>query len=192
MGRKSLAETRRDEILAAFERCVVKYGLDVPLEQIADEAGVKRSIIRHYVGNRDELVDALIERIATNYPQQFRAAADGIPASAMVTQTLDYLFRVDPAYNDWDVVILAVLISAKERYPSAKQRLGRMFEEFVTMLAEDIALTYPAASRERCQHIAYTIFCLSMMNESLMWIGLDPAYNRVARQSAELLLRTLA
>jgi AcrR family transcriptional regulator len=191
MGRKSIAETRRDEILAAFERCVPKHGLDVSLEQIADEAGVKRSIIRHYVGNRDELVDALIERIATSYPQQFRAAAQDIPPSEMLARTLDYLFGSVPAYNEWDVVILGVLISAKERYPQAKQHLQRMFEEFVTMLAGDLALAYPAASRERCQHIAYSIFCLSMMNESMMWLGLDPAYNLAARQSAELLLRTL-
>ncbi|NJM06754.1 TetR/AcrR family transcriptional regulator [Candidatus Gracilibacteria bacterium] len=70
MGRKSLAEERREDILAAFERCIARYGIDVPLEQIADEAGVKRSLIRHYLGNRDELVEQVIERIAVEYPRQ--------------------------------------------------------------------------------------------------------------------------
>ena len=71
MGRKSLAAARREEILDAFERCVVKYGLEgSSLEQIADEAGMKRSIIRHYIGNRDELVDQLVERAVGNYRAQ--------------------------------------------------------------------------------------------------------------------------
>ena len=48
MGRKSRAEERRELILAAFERCIAHHGIDVPLEQIADEAGVQRSLIRHH------------------------------------------------------------------------------------------------------------------------------------------------
>ena len=33
------------------------------LEKVADQAGMKRPIIRHYVGNRDDLILALTERV---------------------------------------------------------------------------------------------------------------------------------
>ena len=64
VGRRSLASTRRPQILRAFEACVLRYGLEgSSLERIAQEAGVRRSLIRHYFGNRNELTEALIEGV---------------------------------------------------------------------------------------------------------------------------------
>src|SRR5215471_6974743 len=64
MGRPSLADTRRPQILRAFEDCVLKYGLEgSSLERIAQQAGVRRSLIRHYFGNKDELAEALVAGI---------------------------------------------------------------------------------------------------------------------------------
>ena len=60
MGRPNLTEVRTAEILDAFERCVARYGLEgSSLERVAEEAGVKRSILRHYIGNRDEMITGL-------------------------------------------------------------------------------------------------------------------------------------
>src|SRR5215469_18291205 len=64
MGRPSLADTRRPQILRAFEDCVLKYGLEgSSLERIAQHAGVRRSLIRHYFGNKDDLAEALVAGI---------------------------------------------------------------------------------------------------------------------------------
>ena len=68
MGRKSLKEERSALILDAFGRCVARFGLEgTSLEQIATEAGVKRSLIRHYLGNRDDLILALATRVVARY-----------------------------------------------------------------------------------------------------------------------------
>ena len=73
MGRPNLTEIRSAEILDAFERCVARYGLEESsLERVADEAGMKRSILRHYVGNREDLVQGLAERVVTKYRQNLR------------------------------------------------------------------------------------------------------------------------
>ena len=54
MGRPDLTEVRTAEILDAFERCVARFGLEgSSLERDAEEAGMKRSILRHYIGNRN-------------------------------------------------------------------------------------------------------------------------------------------
>ena len=64
MPRPDLTEQRTAEILDAFERCIVRHGLDgSSLEKIGEEAGMKRPILRHYVGNREALVMALAERV---------------------------------------------------------------------------------------------------------------------------------
>ena len=63
MPRPSVKTERTAEILDAFERSVARFGVEgSTLERIAEEAGLRRSLLRHYVGNRDDLLDALVER----------------------------------------------------------------------------------------------------------------------------------
>jgi hypothetical protein len=41
------------QILDAYEECVLQFGLEATsLEAIADQARIKRSVVRHYMGNR--------------------------------------------------------------------------------------------------------------------------------------------
>lgn len=191
MGRKSLEAQRKEEILAAFERCIRKYGLEASLEQIADEANIKRSLIRHYIGNRDVLVDELIVRITAEVSEQVRTMGDGIPDSELLERTLDYLFRTDGAYDATDQVILQVLMSAQDRYPLAKQSLQHLFDEIIALLAADLMRLYPGRDSAHYHGTAYSVLCLSFTNESMMWLGLDPNYNTAARQHAERLIGLL-
>jgi AcrR family transcriptional regulator len=192
MGRKSMAGERRDELLDAFERCIVKHGLEgTSLEQIADEAGMTRSIIRHYIGNRDELVDALIERIIAQYAGQLEAAYADVPADQVVRHTLDVMFSGKQLLDPRDTVVITVLMTAKDRYPQAKKLLVAMFEAMIESFGADLAQTYPRAPAERCRQVAYALICMSEMHESLMWLGMDRGYNADARAAAEALIRTL-
>lgn len=195
MGRKSLASERKAEILDAFERCVVRYGLEgASLEQIAEEAKMKRSILRHYIGNRDELIEALIERIVTNYRAELEkadASVASIPAKYYLSEVLDHLFKVEGNNKPQDKIILDVLLTAKDRYPRAKVLLTELFNALVDSLAKDLIDVYPKADEAQCQGVAYSIICLSMTNESMMWLGLNPQYNAQARANADALLKTL-
>jgi AcrR family transcriptional regulator len=191
MGRKSLETQRKEEILVAFERCIVKYGLEVSLEQIADEAGIKRSLIRHYVGNRDALVHEVIERITTDFQHQIERMNDGIPADALMEKTLDFLFRSDARYTDSDQIMLQVLMSAQDRYPLAKQRLQELFSTLINLLANDLSTSFPGRGEDEYPSVAYGILCLSLTNESMMWLGLDATYNAYARQQADRLIAHL-
>lgn len=191
MGRKSLAEIRSEEILRAFERCIIKYGLDVSLEQIAAETGVRRSIIRHYIGNRDELIEALIEHITKTYLQEVRTRFAQIGRARDETALLEYLFDFDEDYDDWDRVIIDVLVTAKERYPKAKKILQEMFGEVIRLLAHALTAIYPAAMPEQCRHIAYTLFCLVTTHETMLWVGFSQARDTALCESAKVLLKTL-
>lgn len=192
MGRKDLTEERTAEILDAFARCMIKYGLDTSLEQVAEEAGMTRSIIRHYIGNREEVVNTLIERITREYLAELRAEAAQIPRENMIAATLDYLFTPEDDPDGTDKLIFDVMMTGKDRYPKAKQVLIEMFEALIEMFAADLRRAYPQAEAARCQDVAYTVIALAMSNESLAWAGVDARYNTAARASAEALIRTLA
>lgn len=191
MARKNLTAERTDEILDAFARCMVKYGLDASLEQVAEEAGMTRSIIRHYIGNREEVVNRLMERIAEEYLLELSEAEKTIPHDQMIAVTLDYLFRDAPGYDDYDKLIIGVMMTARERYPQAKHTLMTMLNQLVDMFAADLMEVYPQAGELRCRETAYNIMCLAMSNESFLWIGMNQAYNLAARAGAEALLRLL-
>jgi AcrR family transcriptional regulator len=189
MGRKSRADERREEILAAFERCIGRHGIDVPLEQIADEAGVKRSLIRHYLGNRDELVDQVIERIAGAYPRLVAAMLAAAPGRA--ADLLDVFFSADISASDWDAVILAVVNTAQGRYPQAKQRLAQMMVAIVGQVAAALAQPFPLATPAQRYEAAYGLICIAQTNDSLLWLGLNPGHTAMARASAARLLDAL-
>jgi AcrR family transcriptional regulator len=191
MGRKSLETQRREEILTAFERCIVKYGLEASLEQIADEAQVQRSLIRHYIGNRDALVDEVIKRIIHEILQNVEALGKDVAGEERLSATLDYLFRSEVNYDHADQVILQVLISAQERYPQAKQHLRDLFVEIRQLFAKDLAEVFSGHSPAKYEEIAYSVLCLAFTNESMMWLGLEHALSVGARKQAEYLIDQL-
>jgi AcrR family transcriptional regulator len=188
MGRKSLAEERRAAILDAFERCIARYGIDVPLERIAEEAGVQRSLIRHYLGNREEVVDQLIVRIAAEYPQQITACLATAPTADAV---LDYLFGATVGATNWDALITAVVNTAQDRFPQAKQRVTQMMQTIIDHVAARLEEFFPQAPAALCYEVAYGVLCLVQTNESMVWLGLDRRHTGLARANAEMLIGRL-
>lgn len=187
MGRKSKADERRETILAAFERCVVHYGIDVPLERVAEEAGVQRSLIRHYLGNREEVVGQLIDRIGEAYPRAAAAQFDEALARGPES-LLDLLFSPYPGAAEWDAVINAVASTAPERYPEAKQRLAGMLDTIIADLSARLGASFPAAAPDVCLQVASGLLFLSQGYDALRCFGVPP---EPARASARRLLADL-
>jgi len=193
MGRKSLAKERTEEILDAFERSIVKYGLEgTSLAQIAQEAGVKRSIIRHYIGNRDAVVTALIERIMHNYQQQAEQLFALTHDTDWIPIWLYYLFDAsDESEVRRDRIIGELLLTAQERYPQAKQRLAEIYEQLIDQFGTELMRLYPTASSETCHQVAYGVLVLADGAGNTRLMGLDSRYVEMARKSAERLIRTI-
>ncbi len=190
MGRKSLSEERTTEITQAFIRAVGKHGLDVSLEQVADEAGMSRSIIRHYIGNREDAMNTLITRITEGYLQELREANTIIPQPARVGAIMDYLFA-EADSDEYEKLLFTALMSVRDRYPQARATLRSMMDEIIAMFAKDLRETFPAADAHLCQGTAFSIVALALSTESLLALGVDPSYNDAARRAAESLLAIL-
>ncbi len=192
MPRKSMAKQRREELLDAFERCIIKFGLEgTSLEQVAEEADMTRSIIRHYIGNREQLVEALIERIIRQYTEQLIATYGDLSPEQSLQYSLDEMFSEQETLNNRDKIIIDVLMTAQGRYPKAKKMLVQMFESLVQSFADDLRRMYPDAKKEQCRQVAYAIICMSEMHESFMWLGMKKQYHQDARSAADALIRTL-
>ena len=82
MGRPSLAGQRRQEILAAFERCVLRDGLAATtVRAVAEETGCQRTLINHYFGDMEGLVGALVTTLTEELTRSFREATASSPSA---------------------------------------------------------------------------------------------------------------
>ena len=172
MGRKSLAKERRTEIINAFERCVAKYGLQrTTLENIADEAGLNRGLIHHYVGNRDDVIQVMLDRFLTNYRQSFESYASLHPNRTPQEILVDYFFDAWLDLGPEDDAIISELMAESERNSDYRMMLLELYRTFHEQVAEELMRAYPEASFEECKEVSYSFISLAYGSATMYWLG---------------------
>ncbi|WP_271272306.1 TetR/AcrR family transcriptional regulator [Aliamphritea hakodatensis] len=190
MGRPSKKAERTEEIFQAFQRCVIRFGLEgSTLERIAEEAGLQRSLVRHYVGNRSELVEQLAERTIEQSNQQWTALEAHLPATDISQPLLSMLFDYENS-NDISLLFQALLFSAAQD-ASLKQKLRDWTEHNVAAISQLLRRDYPDADAGTLKSVAFGLLSLYFNLDSLSPLGLMADYRLPARQAAEQLLSAL-
>lgn len=193
MGRKSLATERRKQILDAFAICLRQYGFEgTTLERVAEEAGVQRSIIRHYIGNRDDLITAAVDRIIHAYKAELANAIENLPQAELVPELLNFLFCADESseISDYDTLV-NTLWTTHERNPHTRALLLNLYQEFETLIFDSLTHAFPQSSLEQRQTIAYAIMCLANDTWSMTALGFPQSRFDTARQISEQLIAPL-
>ena len=118
MGRKDLTTQRQDAILDATEQCIAKYGLQgATLEKIASTANLNRGLIHHYIGNRDDIIQLLVERLLAGYQASFENYAATRPESNHIEIVVDYYFEAWFELAPEDDALLLELLAENSRLP---------------------------------------------------------------------------
>ncbi|KAB2379018.1 TetR/AcrR family transcriptional regulator [Actinomadura montaniterrae] len=167
MGRPSLAAERREQILRAAARSVARHGLaGSTQERIAAAAGMSRSHVRHYVGNRDELIDALWDHVITPYFASMRDALNDREPAARLPALVDYLFGPQMARNEDDLVIEALISGAMH---DVRLR-GRIYESYARLereIAGTIRDAVPGCGQAESLQLAYALICMAFGHSTL-------------------------
>ncbi|GIH81107.1 TetR/AcrR family transcriptional regulator [Planobispora longispora] len=167
MGRPSLAEERREQILRAAAQSVARYGLaGSTQERIAAAAGMSRSHIRHYVGNRDELIDALWDHVITPYFEATHAALTGLAPDAQLRALVDFLFGPQMARNEDDLVIEA-LISGAMHDVRLRGRIYDSYSRLEREIAKTIREAVPGCESAESLQLAYALICMAFGHSTL-------------------------
>jgi AcrR family transcriptional regulator len=192
MGRRSLAALRREQLLDAVQTCIVRYGLaGTTLARIGAEADMAPSIIRHYLGNRDEVIRAAVDKALANVRALTEyAGADASPRDRLNRQ-IDVLF--DPALAIPGInQLIDELIAASYVDQSTRDELRNLYEHFTTMLATAIDAAYPTAPPAMRQAVAHGLLALAHADATFHWLDFDPDHYRKARQATQLMIDALA
>ncbi len=80
MGRKKIAEKRREELVWALFDCLARQGHEqVTVKMIAAQAGVAHGAVHYYFKGKEEIVATLVELISEKYTDLFDEFAKAAP-----------------------------------------------------------------------------------------------------------------
>ncbi len=167
MGRPSLQDQRRTEVLDAFMTCVVRFGVEgATLEHIATEAGLKRPLIRHHLGNRKSMVLALGEHVAATLNSQSEDLRTALADHPGARSLIDALFNsegdLDPRLN----ICYQALINSVENYPELRAPLLGAMEVFYKVAADIVLASAPQTDKQTCEIVAHGIVNLFMTTDA--------------------------
>ena len=131
MGRKSMAETRRQEIIAAFYHCVNDDGLaNASIRKIARQAGVQPSIIHHYFKDRDEMIENMVDFFTdTIFDNFLKKMRDYDNPDTRFFKALEFMYSPGMINKEYSGFFLECCVEAR-RNPKVRASLARTFRRF--------------------------------------------------------------
>ncbi len=191
MGRPSLAEPRRRQIIDALVAAVAARGYEATtLADVAARAGVARPLIRHYFGNRAALLAAAVGQLTAAYRDDYRALAIGVPASRRPAALLDYLFGGPFTARASADAAVDALLAASPRDAAVRASLRRMYRAFEHAVYRVIVDAWPHAAPREARRAAYAVMCLAEQHATFRSLGIGARRTADARAAAARLLRS--
>jgi len=189
MGRKSLAGERINQILDAFEECIIEHGLSgATLHCTAEQAQLNIGMIHHYIGNRDDLLRAIVNRLSERTEQETAMFIKKTPAHLRLPYLLQYLF--EEKHESRTNRIINELFTASTHNLFIQKLLQEINQLYQKLIAAEIKQTYPHLTVTRCQKLAFTLLSMAYGAGLLVKIGFDSKQKLIVLQDAYLLLQT--
>lgn len=192
MPRPSLKDARRNQILDAAEVCVAHHGVDgLTLEGIAEEAGLARALIRHNVGNRDDVIEALLDRFLIRSQSELDELFAALPIKNPSLAMIELLF--DPSYIETRSVLVAdALVTYGAKHAETAHRMHAWTERAWADIGKILAAEHADSSQANIDAVAAGILGLYFNVESYTLLGPSDAIRNATKQAALILVETLA
>ena len=192
MPRPSLKKARRIEILDAYGRCIASHGVEgATLEKIAEEAGLARALIRHNVGNKDELLDAFCDHFLAEVTASADELFDALPGKNRIEHMIEWL--LDPQYTDVaQISVTNALVTAGMERPKLAKRLHEWNGNFIARVASELRREYPGADRDSTNAVATGIVAIYNTLDSMVTLGESTELRASSEDAARRLVSTLS
>ncbi|AEV36937.1 transcriptional regulatory protein [Pseudovibrio sp. FO-BEG1] len=192
MPRPSVQSARLNEIVQAAAKCVAQYGLEgVTLERIAEETGLKRPLIRHHAGNREEIINAVVTHVLAGFAEVTTMFAKALPEKRGSYAAVDHLFD-DHGYSDpAEMMVFQSIVAAADRFPAESEALLKWVGDFTAVIVEAIKRDFPEVETEAAETVAHGIVAIYFNVDSLAPLKPPHEWRRYAKNAALLLLRSL-
>ncbi|MFC3119784.1 TetR/AcrR family transcriptional regulator [Jhaorihella thermophila] len=190
MPRPSLKDQRSGQILDAYLTCVARFGLEgATQERIAAEAGVKRPLLRHYLGNREDMIAALATHVIAAFAEVTEALEAHFAATGTPAELIDALFASGDGHDPRLMLAWQALATAAQNDPDLSRKLTQSYAEFLAVIETVLARAHPGAPPDRIRAAAHGITACIQTIDALEPIA-PPATWRTDLKAAALTLAT--
>ncbi|MEM9151906.1 MAG: TetR/AcrR family transcriptional regulator [Cyanobacteria bacterium P01_F01_bin.3] len=191
MGRRSLAAERREDILDAFESCILERGIQgSSFQNIAQVLGMDRNIISHYFGNREALVDAMTQRIVDDFDSRMNEALENLEQSVGVIELVDAFYGQKDSIERTEILWTEILAYAT-RSETVRNRLRQSYNKMFGVVGEVLKHKYPNVPKKQLQAAVYTIATLLDRSPTFEWIGVKGSPLKSAKAAIKKVLESL-
>ena len=191
MGRPSLKHERTNQILDAAETCVVKFGFGgLTLEKVAEVAQLARPLIRHNIGNREDIINALVARFLAKSKEYTKNYIDQLPSDRPLSALIELFF--EPQYSDSAYIAIAgALLAEGGENKAIGKKMRAWTTDFIKEVYRIAEKQYPDADPQKLRDIVVGINGLFFSVESTLLSGEIKDYRNSSRRAAHLLTSTL-
>ncbi len=155
MGRPSKTEERREQILNAFERIILKEGFaKASQRKIAEEANLNQPMIHHYFAGSDELLDAFLNRVIQRYREALEAfvsTSENPSLEEIITFVCSDAFHKISRQNE----VFFSLIGQGGYDNSTFKKLSAVYRNFHTEITDYLSKAQVANP----EHVGYMLMC---------------------------------
>ncbi|MEL7054024.1 MAG: TetR/AcrR family transcriptional regulator [Cyanobacteria bacterium J06643_13] len=191
MGRKNMATERREDILDAFEQCILERGIESSsFQRIAQVLGMDRKIISHYFGNREALIDAMTQRIFDTSDSLVDKTRTQMEPSAGVMDLVNVFYDQEEKLRRAEL-LWAEIVAYATRSEVVRDRLRQSYEKIFWTVSEVLRRDYPNAPEDRLQATIYSIVTLLDRSSTFEWLGVMESPIESAKAAIETLLESL-
>lgn len=196
MARPSLKAEKTEHILQAYERCVALYGVEgATLQKVAEEADMARPLLRHYVGNQEDLLAQSIER----YFERQALSMAGLQDIRSVDALLDALF--DRKYfehnsqskkSENDIMIASAFTLAAQQHRVIKQHMQSWFSQYQSEIQACLTRLFPQVDKERIKSVSTGLIGIYFNLYAMQPVTNDSTFLIQSRTAASIMLDSLS
>jgi TetR/AcrR family transcriptional repressor of bet genes len=185
MGRPSLRTIRQEELLDAVVGIITSKGVaGLTVADVAKLAGTQSSKVHHYLGSREEMIAAAIDRAMASVEGIVLNALTSIEPENRLEAQIEILFGtsfLEPHINQ----LIDQLIAASYLDEAIRVNVSRMYQRFLEILIDSFELAVPNLPAEERHQAAHTILALAHATPTFEWLSLDSNNINDGRLAAE-------
>lgn len=192
MPRPSLKDQRSAEILDAYLTCVARFGLEgATQESIAAEAQVKRPLLRHYLGNRDQMVAALNDHVINTFNAKTQDLTLALDTVETLAALVELLFGQSKDHDPRLLLAWQALTATAPDHPERGDALLDSLDQFLIALTDTLQRLAPDAASDTLRAVAQGLSSAFVTLDSLSPLSPPPNWRAELKLSALLLTRCL-
>ncbi|MBT2132298.1 TetR/AcrR family transcriptional regulator [Aliiroseovarius lamellibrachiae] len=192
MPRPSLKDERSEQILDAYLTCVARFGLEGATQQrIATEAGIKRPLLRHYLGNRDQMLTALTAYVVDGFAVTTDALSEALTEDGTPRDLIELLFD-DATGNDPRMMLAyQALVTATGDHPEMRVPLLNSMTRFLAVIENVLTRAAPTATRAHIRAVTQGIAASYVTLDAMSPLTPPAEWQSEMKQAAAMLAASL-